>query len=151
MSDLVAFLLTAVVLAAALAAAYRPLGDYMARVYGTRNHLWVERVIYRLVGVDPDADQRWVVYLRSVLAFSLVSVFALYLLQRVQQWLPLSLDFSPGACRPGLQHGYLIRHEHELAVVLRRGRPWVPGADAGGLGRPELRQCRRRNGGRHRQ
>lgn len=93
MSDVGAFLVTALVLAVALGVVYRPLGDYMARVYQSPGHLRVERVIYRLVGVDPDADQRWTVYLRSLLAFSLVSVLGLYLLQRVQQWLPLSLDF----------------------------------------------------------
>jgi K+-transporting ATPase ATPase A chain len=95
MGDLGAFLLTVLVLAAALAAVYRPFGDYMARVYESKRHLWVERAVYRLVGVDPDADQRWTVYLRSVLAFSVASVLGLYLFQRVQQWLPLSLDLPP--------------------------------------------------------
>ena len=45
--------------------------------------------MYRVVGVDADSEQRWPVYLRSVLAFSAVGVLVLYLLQRVQQWLPL--------------------------------------------------------------
>ena len=45
------------------------------------------------MGVDPDADQRWSTYLRSVLAFSLVSVLFLYGFQRVQQHLLLSLGF----------------------------------------------------------
>jgi K+-transporting ATPase ATPase A chain len=72
----------------ALAACYKPLGDYIARVFTSDKHLKVERVLYRLVGIDPDADQRWGVYARSVLAFSLVSVLFLYLLERVQHWLP---------------------------------------------------------------
>ena len=44
----------------------------------------VERVVYRVIGVDPDADQRWSVYLRSVLAFSLVSIVVLYAILRLQ-------------------------------------------------------------------
>jgi len=79
---------------AALAVAHRPLGDYMARVFTTERHLRVERVIYRLTGVDPDGEQTWPVYTRSVLAFSAVSVLALYLLQRVQSHLPLAIGMS---------------------------------------------------------
>jgi len=72
-------------LALALAATYRPFGDYMARVFESEKHLAPERLVYRLTGVDPDADQSWGVYLRSVLAFSAVSVLALYAFLRVQQ------------------------------------------------------------------
>ena len=79
----------------ALAVVHVPLGDYMARVYQGRRHLAVERVTYRLMGVDPEADQRWPVYLRSLLAFSAVSILFLYLFQRVQQHLLLSLGFPP--------------------------------------------------------
>ncbi|NYE14596.1 K+-transporting ATPase ATPase A chain [Actinomadura citrea] len=55
----------------------------------------MERVLYRLVGVDPDAEQRWGVYARSVLAFSVVGVLFLYGFQRVQNHLLLSLGFDP--------------------------------------------------------
>ena len=55
----------------------------------------MERALYRLGGVDPEADQRWPVYARSVLAFSLVGVLLLYGLQRVQHLLPLSLGMDP--------------------------------------------------------
>jgi potassium-transporting ATPase potassium-binding subunit len=95
MSDTLAGLLQLGALVFALALCYRPLGDYMARVFQTERHLRVERVLYRAMGVDPDADQRWPVYARSVLAFSLLSVLLLYFLQRVQGHLPLSLGF-PG-------------------------------------------------------
>ena len=70
------------------------LGGYLARVYGgaqapgDRVFGPVERLIYRVVGVDPAQEQRWTVYARSVLAFSLVSVVVLYVLQRVQGSLP---------------------------------------------------------------
>ena len=95
MSDTTAGLLQVGLLIAALAACYRPLGAYMARVYTSDTDTRVERGIYRLMGVDPRADQRWPVYLRSLLAFSAVSVLGLYALLRLQPHLPLSLGF-PG-------------------------------------------------------
>ncbi len=95
MSSTIAGIIQISVLVVALALAQRPLGDYMTRVYTSPRHLGVERFVYRLTGVDPDADQRWTAYLRGVLSFSAVGVLFLYLLQRVQASLPLSLGF-PG-------------------------------------------------------
>ena len=94
MSETLSFLLTVGLLVLVLAVVHRPLGDYMAAVYSTDRHTRAERGVYRLVGVDPAADQRWPVYIRSVLAFSAVSVVALYALQRLQDRLPLSLGFA---------------------------------------------------------
>ncbi|MFE5579849.1 potassium-transporting ATPase subunit KdpA [Kitasatospora sp. NPDC056531] len=81
----------ALALVGALALCYRPLGDYIAKLLTTAKHLRVERGIYKLIGVDGDADQRWPVYLRSVLAFSAVSVLFLYGLIRLQTFLLLNL------------------------------------------------------------
>jgi potassium-transporting ATPase potassium-binding subunit len=81
-------------LVGALAICYRPLGDYIARVVTTDKDWRVERVIYRTMGVDPRADQRWSVYLRSMLAFSAISVLAVYLLERIQGHLFLSNGMS---------------------------------------------------------
>ncbi|MGK4584017.1 potassium-transporting ATPase subunit KdpA [Kitasatospora sp. HPMI-4] len=91
MSSTLAGWLQAIALVGALALCYRPLGDYIAKLLTTAKHLRVERGLYRVIGVDGDADQRWPVYLRSVLAFSAVSLLFLYLLQRIQNILPLSL------------------------------------------------------------
>jgi K+-transporting ATPase ATPase A chain len=72
------------------------LGAYIARVFGDagapgdRVLLPVERRLYRLFGVDPSREQPWAVYALSVLAFSVVSVLGLYLLQRIQGVLPLN-------------------------------------------------------------
>src|SRR2546421_4987835 len=77
----------------ALALASRPLGDYMYRVLSSPKHWRVERWIYRAVGVNPDGEQSWGVYARSVLAFSAISILFLYLFMRVQNLLPLSLGF----------------------------------------------------------
>jgi len=65
-----------------------PLGNYMARVYSDTGHWRVERVIYRLIGAQPDGQQRWTGYGYSVLAFSAVSVLFLYGLLLAQTRLP---------------------------------------------------------------
>ncbi|MDT9592357.1 potassium-transporting ATPase subunit KdpA [Nocardioides zeae] len=67
------------------------LGRHLARVYTSPEHTRVERGVYRVLRVDPDADQHWRTYAVSVLGFSLVGVLALYALGRLQQHLPLSL------------------------------------------------------------
>ncbi|MFE7898316.1 potassium-transporting ATPase subunit KdpA [Streptomyces sp. NPDC057424] len=94
MSPVPADVLLVTVLIAALALVHRPFGDYMAAVYSSTRHLRVERWIYRSIGANPDADMRWPACLRALLAFSAVSVLFLYLLQRVQDKLPLSLGFK---------------------------------------------------------
>ena len=81
-------------LVVALAVCYRPLGDYMYRIFTADKDWKVERGIYKLIGVDPKADQRWASYLRSMLAFSLVSVLFLYALERLQHYLLLSLGMA---------------------------------------------------------
>ena len=91
MSSTAAGWLQFALLVAALAACYVPLGNYIARIFTAKNHWRVERGIYKLMGIDPEADMRWSVYVRSMLAFSLVSVLFLYLIQRTQHWLFLSI------------------------------------------------------------
>jgi K+-transporting ATPase ATPase A chain len=78
-------------LVGALALSHRPLGDYMAHILTSTKHLRAERLVYRLGGVNGDADQKWSVYLRSVLAFSAVSVLFLYGFLRLQNHLLLAL------------------------------------------------------------
>lgn len=74
-----------------LGALHLPLGGYLARVFTSDRDLRVERAFYRAIGVDPRAGQTWPSYLRAVLVLSAVGVLIVYLLQRVQQWLPYSL------------------------------------------------------------
>ncbi|WP_067499357.1 potassium-transporting ATPase subunit KdpA [Actinoplanes sp. TFC3] len=79
----------------ALVVVYRPFGDYLYRAIAGTADARAERVLYRLVGVDPKAQQTWGVYARSVLAFSVLSVLFLYILLRVQDKLWLSLGLPP--------------------------------------------------------
>lgn len=85
----------AIVLVAVIAAAL-PLGAYIARVMGGERTAFtpalapVERVLYRLAGVDPAREQSWLAYTIAMLAFSLVGFVSLYALQRLQGALPLN-------------------------------------------------------------
>ncbi|MQA79105.1 MAG: potassium-transporting ATPase subunit KdpA [Streptosporangiales bacterium] len=90
MSTTTAGVLQIAALVAALALVHKPLGDYVARVFTSTRHLAVERVGYRLGGVNPDTEQPWSTYVLSLLSFSAVSLVFLYLLQRFQHLLPLS-------------------------------------------------------------
>ncbi|MGJ0507577.1 MAG: potassium-transporting ATPase subunit KdpA [Methylocystis sp.] len=85
----------ALVLAAVIAAAI-PLSAYITRVLaGERTFLSpilapVERVFYKLSGVDPAREQSWLVYTMAMLAFSIIGFASLYALQRLQEYLPLN-------------------------------------------------------------
>jgi K+-transporting ATPase ATPase A chain len=65
------------------------------RVFGP-----IERAIYRVCGIDPDREQRWTGYAGSLLAFSAVSVVALYALLRLQGHLPQHPTDAPGMAGP---------------------------------------------------
>jgi K+-transporting ATPase ATPase A chain len=95
MSSTAAAVIFIVSLAVALAVAYRPFGDYMYRSLRPKGHSRFERLVFKVIGVNPDGEQSWGVYARSVLAFSAVSILFLYLFQRVQDKLWLSLGFPP--------------------------------------------------------
>ena len=70
----------------------KPLGTFMARVFG-RERTWldpvmrpVERILYRLTGVDESHEMDWKEYALALILFSGVSMILLYVLERVQQW-----------------------------------------------------------------
>src|ERR1039457_2967003 len=95
MNSALAGWLQVALLVAALAACYVPLGNYMARIFTTNKHWRGERGVYKIIGINPEADQKWSAYLRSMLAFSGISVLFLYGLQRLQNHLPLSEHMVP--------------------------------------------------------
>ncbi|WP_124246946.1 potassium-transporting ATPase subunit KdpA [Gordonia sp. X0973] len=95
MSDLWSGLLQVALVLGVIALLYVPLGDYMARVYRSGRDLAVERLVYRVGGIDSRAGQSWRAYATGVLAFSTVSILGLYLLMRVQGHLPWA-DGKPG-------------------------------------------------------
>jgi len=74
----------------------KPLGVFMARVFNREKTLLdpvlrpIEKLIYRLIGVDEQRDMRWTEYAGAMLLFSGVSMVLLYLIERTQKWLPLN-------------------------------------------------------------
>lgn len=74
----------------------RPMGAFMARVF-SRERTWLdpimrplEKLLYKVTRVDENHEMRWTEYSFAMLLFSGVSMLALYLLERTQQWLPLN-------------------------------------------------------------
>jgi K+-transporting ATPase ATPase A chain len=93
-SDTSAGLLSVVALLALLALAYVPLGDYLAAVLTPGRHTKPERALYRVLGVDPDGSQSARSYAVAVLAFSGVSILALFAILVGQAHLPFSRGMS---------------------------------------------------------
>ncbi|HET7441869.1 MAG TPA: potassium-transporting ATPase subunit KdpA [Terriglobales bacterium] len=90
---------------ALILAVTKPLGVFMARVFSRERTFMdpvlrpIERLIYRVTGVDENHEMRWTEYAVSMLLFSLVSMLVLYLMERLQAFLP----FNPqkfGAVNP---------------------------------------------------
>jgi len=90
-----------VLFAALVGLSTRPLGGYLARVYaGDRSFFQpllapVERALYRLAGVTPDAEQTWLQYAICFLVFHAFGIAALYTLLRLQSVLPLNPQQLP--------------------------------------------------------
>src|ERR1700757_92263 len=88
----------------------KPVGIFMTRVFnGEKTFLDpvlrpIERVIYRLTGVDEKHEMRWTEYAIAMLLFSGVSMAVLYLIERMQKWLPLNPQKFPNV-EPGLAFG----------------------------------------------
>src|ERR1700745_1632567 len=88
----------------------KPLGVFMTRVFGREKTFLdplfrpVEKIVYRLTGVDEKREMRWTEYAIAMLLFSGVSMALLYLIERVQKWLPLNPQ-KFGNVEPGLAFG----------------------------------------------
>jgi potassium-transporting ATPase potassium-binding subunit len=75
----------------------KPLGVYLVAVYEGRVR-WLsplERLLYRLGGVDPDEDQHWTRYAGAMLLFSAASMLLTYAALRLQHLLPLNPQGFP--------------------------------------------------------
>ena len=74
----------------------KPLGIFLARVFGREKTFLdpalrpVERLLYRITGIDENHDMRWTEYAVAMILFSAVSMALLYLIERAQIWLPLN-------------------------------------------------------------
>src|SRR6266540_2015624 len=81
---------------ALILAVTKPLGIFMTRVFNRERTFLdpvlrpIERLIYRLTGVDERREMRWTEYAWAMLLFSVVSMVVLYAMQRLQAWLPFN-------------------------------------------------------------
>ena len=92
--QLIIFMLSLVALAPLL-------GQYMARVFMGENHLlkpvfgWLEKLVYRISGINSEEEMNWKTYTAGVLLFNLFGFILLFLLQMLQSYLPLNGEKLP--------------------------------------------------------
>jgi K+-transporting ATPase ATPase A chain len=88
----------------------KPIGIFIARVFNHEKTFldWflrpLEKLVYRVTGVDEQHEMRWTEYAISMLLFSGVSMMLLYFIERMQKWLPLNPQKFPNV-DPGLAFG----------------------------------------------
>src|SRR6478752_10881966 len=88
----------------------KPIGVFMARVFNRERTFLdpifrpVEKLVYRLTGIDENREMRWTEYAVAMLLFSGVSMTLLYLIERTQKWLPFNPQKFPNV-EPGLAFG----------------------------------------------
>jgi potassium-transporting ATPase potassium-binding subunit len=88
----------------------KPIGVFMTRVFNREKTFLdpmlrpIEKLVYRLSGIDEKREMRWTEYAVAMLLFSAVSMALLYLIERTQRWLPLNPQKLPNL-EPGLAFG----------------------------------------------
>jgi K+-transporting ATPase ATPase A chain len=88
----------------------KPVGIFMTRVFNREKTFLdpvfrpIEKLFYRLTGVDENHEMRWTEYTIAMLLFSGVSMTLLYLMERTQKWLPFNPQKLPNV-EPGLAFG----------------------------------------------
>ena len=89
----------------------KPVGVFLTHVFsGERTFLHpvfrpIERIIYKLTGVKEEREMHWSEYAAAMLLYSLVSLLVLYLIQRLQGFLPLNPQNLPGVDSPASATG----------------------------------------------
>src|SRR5882762_11052793 len=88
----------------------KPMGIFMARVFNREKTFLdsllrpLEKLVYRLIGVDERHEMRWSEYTIAMLLFSAVSMTLLYLMERTQAWILFNPQKLPNL-EPGLAFG----------------------------------------------
>src|SRR5438552_1240201 len=91
----------------------KPLGVFMAHVFNREKTFLdpvlrpIERLIYKLTGVDDNREMRWTEYAVTMLLFSAVSMLVLYLIQRMQSHLPWNPQHLPGVDSSSSSTGFV--------------------------------------------
>ena len=115
---------------ALIVAIAKPVGIFMTHLFnGERTFMHpvirpVERVIYRLTGVDEDREMRWTEYAAAMLLFSLVSLLLLYFIQRLQGYLPLNPQKLPGVDSASSATGGFVASAFNTAASFTSNTNW---------------------------
>jgi K+-transporting ATPase ATPase A chain len=108
----------------------KPLGVFMANVFERRKTFLdpvmrpFERLIYRLTGVDEQRKMRWTEYAAAMLLYSVVSMIALFLLQRLQGHLPFNPQHLPGVDSAGYAAGGYVGSSFNTAASFTTNTNW---------------------------
>ncbi len=108
----------------------KPLGIFMARVFeGEHTFLDpvlrpVERIIYRLTGVNQEREMHWTEYAGAMLLYSVVSLVVLYALQRLQYYLPFNPQHLAGVDSSASSTGKFVGSSFNTAVSFTTNTNW---------------------------
>src|ERR1043165_8703218 len=108
----------------------KPGGVFLTRVFtGERTFLHpvcrpIERLIYKLTRVKEEREMHWSEYATAMLLYSLVSLLVLYLIQRLQGYLPLNPQNLPGVDSPASATGGYVASAFNTAVSFTSNTNW---------------------------
>src|ERR1700741_5260079 len=108
----------------------KPLGIFMAHVFDRKKTFLdpvlrpVERLIYRLTGVNEEREMRWTEYAATMLLFSVVSMLVLYLIQRLQGYLPFNPQHLAGVYSSGNSTGSFVGSAFNTAASFTNTTNW---------------------------
>ena len=115
---------------AIIVAIAKPVGIFMTRVFnGERTFMHpvlrpIERVIYRVTGVDDKREMHWTEYAAAMLLFSLVSLLVLYFIQRLQGFLPFNPQKLPGVDSSSSATGGFVASAFNTAASFTSNTNW---------------------------
>src|SRR6266481_5226921 len=106
----------------------KPIGVFMTRVFNREKTFLdavlrpIEKLVYRLTGVNEKHEMRWTEYAVAMLLFSGVSMTVLYLIERTQKWLPFNPQKFPNVEAGLAYHNFVSAAVGiVLAIVVIRG------------------------------
>src|ERR1700687_4341049 len=108
----------------------KPLGVFMAHVFNREKTFLdrvlrpIERLIYKLTGVDEKREMRWTEYAAAMLLFSVVSMLVLYLIQRLQGHLPFNPQHFAGVDSSGSSSGGFVGSAFNTAASFTTNTNW---------------------------
>ena len=108
----------------------KPLGVFMAHVFNREKTFLdpvlrpLERLIYKVTGVDEKREMRWTEYAVTMLLFSSVSMVVLYLIQRLQGYLPLNPQHLPGVDSSASATGTFVGSAFNTAASFTTNTNW---------------------------